>query len=125
MKEGDRVVLAKRPNADAGTVRQLVEPTPGRHRALVLWDSDRMEQFVDVDKLAPTDRDAPPPVPTIEQLCDELGIETVDLETLRRERDQVASLIVAEKLQRNELEETENVQRWIELDAILTAGAGT
>jgi hypothetical protein len=36
--------------SDTGTVRELVTPK-GRRRALVAWDSDHCDQFVDVDKL--------------------------------------------------------------------------
>lgn len=34
-----------------GTIRELVEPTPGWRRALVNWHSPRRDQFVDVAKL--------------------------------------------------------------------------
>lgn len=50
LTKGDRVRL-KRGDGDVGTIRDFVEPKPGWHRALVQWDSDRCEQFVDIDKL--------------------------------------------------------------------------
>lgn len=124
IEKGNRVVLSKRKAADTGTVRELVEPKPGWHRALVQWDIDRCEQFVDVDQLEKVD--TPPRPLTLEELCDELGIETADLETLRREREEVAKLIgyssaeIAAKLRAGELAETEHVDRWLAVDAMIT-----
>lgn len=124
IEKGDRVVLSKRPGGDVGTVRDFVEPKPGWHRALVQWDSDRCEQFVDVDQLEKVDT-LPRPL-TLEELCDELGIETADLATLRREREVIAARIgyssaeISAKLRANELAETDDVDRWLAVDAMIT-----
>lgn len=50
---GMRVRLIRRHGSGVGTIREFVEPSLGRRRALVNWDVDGMDQFVDVDKLEP------------------------------------------------------------------------
>lgn len=61
---GMRVKLRR--GRDVGTVRELVEPK-GRKRALVAWESDGCDQYVDIDKLteaSPEDTAGPPPTAT-------------------------------------------------------------
>lgn len=69
-----------------------------------------------------------PPAKTIERLCDELGVEVADVPQLRLELAMLGEMIggdVAAKLRAGELKETEVVQRWIEIDALVTAAEGT
>ena len=47
---GDRVRLVGTTKG-VGVVLWLVEPKPGWHRALVNWKAEKVDQFVDVDKL--------------------------------------------------------------------------
>lgn len=55
---GERVLHAKRRTGfgvarEAGTIRGFIEPKPGWHRALVHWQEDDTEQYVDVENLEP------------------------------------------------------------------------